>query len=48
MNTLNKNSKWNLALKNKLEESLNKKEGQGMKKYKMSKEMINNIKKGRS
>ena len=48
MDTLNKNSKWNLTLKNKLEESLNKKEGQGMKKYKMSKEMVNNIKEGRN
>ena len=47
MDTLNKNSKWNLTLKNKLEESLNKKEGQGMKKYKMSKEMVNEIKKNR-
>ena len=48
MDTLNKNSKWNLTLKNKLEESLNKKKGEGIKKYKMSKEMINNIKKGRN
>ena len=48
MDTLNKNSKWNLTLKDKLEKSLNKKEGEGIKKYKMSKEMVNNIKKGRN
>ena len=34
--------------KDKLEKSLNKKEGEGIKKYKMSKEMVNNIKKGRN
>lgn len=37
IDTLNKNSKWNLSMRNRLEERLNKKEGQGMKKYKMSK-----------
>ena len=47
MDTLNKNSKWNLSMRNRLEERLNKKEGQGMKKYKMSKEMVNEIKKNR-
>ncbi len=47
IDTLNKNSKWNLSMRNRLEERLNKKEGQGMKKYKMSKEMVNEIKKNR-